>query len=148
MKLKHYFIFHIIPPLNHAIHVCLCFGKKFTDKTIQMLFRNANTKSNNNNNNELTAEPKMNGTNHSSTKWNKFDDNMCLMGNGQVNYVTPDPKMVIDNSSVVRRCHLCAKPSTIQAIDCVNCNLELCEFCGISCMQCNAPLCVSCIQLL
>lgn len=115
-----------------------------------MLFRNANTKSNNNNNNEKAVQPEMNGTHQSSNKWNKFDDNICLMGNGQVNYITPVPSMVTDNDnkSVLRRCHLCAKPSTIQAVDCANCNLELCEFCGISCMQCNAPLCLSCIQLL
>lgn len=115
------------------------------DKTIRMLFQNANPKTlengNNNNNNEI--EMKASGG-QPLTKWQVFGENICLMGDGQINYV--NPKFV--NEKISRRCRFCAKPSAIQATDCINCNLEICEFCGISCIQCNAPLCMSCVQLL
>lgn len=109
-----------------------------------MLFQNANpnpAEKANNNNNEIemiSVQP--------ITKWEKFGDNICLKGDGQVNYIDAKSKFASENVS--RRCGLCAKPSSIQATDCINCNLEICEYCGISCMQCNAPLCMSCVQLL
>lgn len=113
----------------------------FTDKTLKMLFQNANTKpANNNNENESIP------MDQSTTKRQQFGDIISLMGNGQINYIDPNSKLGSENLS--RRCKYCAKPSSIQATDCVNCNLEVCEFCGISCIQCNAPLCMSCVQLL
>lgn len=121
-----------------------------TDKTIKMLFQNANPKStdksstNNNNNNDVEMNLEENV--QPLTKWQQFGDNICLMGDGQVNYIDTKSKFATENIS--RRCRFCAKPSSIQATDCINCNLEICEFCGISCMQCNAPLCMSCVQLL
>lgn len=83
---------------------------------------------------------------HPMTKWQQFGENICLMGDGQINYIDATSKFATEKVS--RRCRFCAKPSAIQATDCINCNLEICEFCGISCMQCNAPLCISCVQLL
>lgn len=119
---------------------------QFVDKTIRMLFQNANKsgeKVNNNNNNEIA----MTTVQHPMSKWQQFGETICLMGDGQVNYIDADAaKCATENVS--RRCRFCAKPSAIQATDCINCNLEICEFCGISCMQCNAPLCMSCVQLL
>lgn len=113
----------------------------FTDKTLKMLFQNANTKpANNNNENESIP------MDQSTTKRQQFGDIISLMGNGQINYIDANSKPGSENLS--RRCKYCAKPSSIQATDCVNCNLEVCEFCGISCIQCNAPLCMSCVQLL
>lgn len=110
-----------------------------------MLFQNANPKSvekANNNNNEV----EMTSVQQPMAKWEQFGDNICLMGDGQINYINANSKFAVEDKS--RRCRFCAKPSTIQATDCINCNLEICEFCGISCMQCNAPLCMSCVQLL
>lgn len=122
------------------------------DKTIRMLFQNANPKSigkgNNNNNNDDT-EMKTSDRDEGAqplTKWQEFGENICLMGDGQINYIDMNSKFV--NEKISRRCRFCAKPSAIQATDCINCNLEICEFCGISCIQCNAPLCMSCVQLL
>lgn len=111
-----------------------------------MLFQNANAKSgekanNNNNNNEIEMTP----VQQPMSKWQQFGDNICLMGDGQINYIDASSKFATENVS--RRCRFCAKPSAIQATDCINCNLEICEFCGISCIQCNAPLCMSCVQL-
>lgn len=121
-----------------------------SDKTIKMLFQNANPKltekSNNNNNNEVEMNAIESENTQPLTKWQRFGDNICLMGDGQVNYIDANSKFAI--KPVSRRCGFCAKPSSIQAADCINCNLEICEFCGISCMQCNAPLCMSCVQLL
>lgn len=117
-----------------------------SDKTIRMLFQNANPKStdkSNNNNNDTEMIPARDV--QPMSKWQQFGDNICLMGDGKINYIA-DSKFATQNVS--RRCRFCAKPSSIQATDCINCNLEICEFCGISCMQCNAPLCMSCVQLL
>lgn len=115
-----------------------------------MLFRNANQKSsekaNNNNNIEIEMGKSARVEGQPLTKWQEFGENICLMGDGHINYIDVNSKFV--NEKVTRRCRFCAKPSTIQATDCINCNLEICEFCGISCIQCNAPLCMSCVQLL
>lgn len=116
-----------------------------------MLFQNANPKSaekGNNNNNDIEMKT---GSDEAAaqpltTKWQEFGENICLMGDGQINYIDVTSKFV--NEKITRRCRFCAKPSSIQATDCINCNLEICEFCGISCIQCNAPLCMSCVQLL
>lgn len=112
-----------------------------------MLFQNANPKSSdktNNNNNEI--EMIADRADQPMTKWQQFGDNICLKGDGEVNYIDANSKFAMEKVS--RRCRFCAKPSAIQPADCINCNLEICEFCGISCMQCNAPLCMSCVQLL
>ena len=114
-----------------------------------MLFQNANPKSAekaNNNNNEVEMAP----VQQPMSKWQQFGDNICLKGDGQINYIdATNAKFAGDTGSETkRRCRFCAKPSAIQATDCINCNLEICEFCGISCIQCNAPLCMSCVQLL
>lgn len=46
------------------------------------------------------------------------------------------------------RCTSCDRDSTIQ-IECSNCNLNLCEYCGVSCANClEAHLCKPCVQLL
>lgn len=131
----------------------------FTDKTVRMLFQNANPKSaekrltsNNNNNNDIEMntvqeeQVQQQQQQQPLTKWQQFGENICLKGDGQINYI--DAKAKLPSEEVLRRCGFCAKPSSIQATDCVNCNLEICEFCGISCLQCNAPLCMSCVQLL
>lgn len=113
-----------------------------------MLFQNANPKSAekaNNNNNEVEMAP----VQQPMSKWQQFGDNICLKGDGQINYIDATAKFAADSGAKTkRRCRFCAKPSAIQATDCINCNLEICEFCGISCIQCNAPLCMSCVQLL
>lgn len=116
-----------------------------------MLFQNANPKSfdngtNNNNNNEIEMKTSGRVDGHPHMNWQEFGENICLMGDGQVNYIDANSKFV--NEKISRRCRFCAKPSSIQPTDCINCNLEICEFCGISCIQCNAPLCMSCVQLL
>lgn len=46
-----------------------------------------------------------------------------------------------------RKCKCCSKNARLHA-DCVNCNLDLCEFCGINCANCDEPLCTNCITLL
>lgn len=115
-----------------------------------MLFRNANLKpaekSNINNNNNEVEMQTSGGDAKPLTKCQEFGENICLMGDGQISYIDANSKFVTEKVS--RRCRFCAKPSNIQATDCINCNLEICEFCGISCIQCNAPLCMSCVQLL
>lgn len=105
------------------------------EKTIQLLFRNANKISNG-------GEESPIGT----KKLEQFRNNVCLLGNGEIKYIAGNKKSVAENSN--RKCRFCSKASTIQATDCTNCNLEMCEFCGISCVQCNEPLCMSCVRLL
>lgn len=131
-----------------SFSLCVCLP---IDKTIRMLFQNANPKSvgkgiHNNNNDEIEMKASSHGeAAQPVTKWQEFGENICLRGDGQINYIDMNSKFV--NEKVSRRCRFCAKPSAIQATDCINCNLEICEFCGISCIQCNAPLCLSCVQL-
>lgn len=81
------------------------------------------------------------------TNLQQFGENVSLLGDGLFKYIgnstnrTPAP-----NES--RRCLNCGKSSSLQAVDCNYCNLELCEHCGLSCEQCNVPLCVPCVRLL
>lgn len=131
-----------------SIYILSLFSK--IDKTIRMLFQNANPKlmekGNNNNNNDVEMKTAARTEAYPLSKWQEFGENICLMGDGHINYIDTNSKFVTEKVS--RRCRFCAKPSSIQATDCINCNLEICEFCGISCIQCNAPLCMSCVQLL
>lgn len=45
-----------------------------------------------------------------------------------------------------RKCLGCSKEARVHG-DCLNCNLELCEYCGYSCVDCNEPLCVNCVEI-
>lgn len=111
-----------------------------------MLFQNANPKVNNNNNSADIASYQV-AEQQSAPKWERFREEICLMGNGEVSYIAGNDAKA-PTEGVTRSCRFCAKTSSIQATDCINCNLEICEFCGISCFQCNSPLCMSCVQLL
>ncbi|XP_065084038.1 uncharacterized protein LOC135706348 [Ochlerotatus camptorhynchus] len=45
-----------------------------------------------------------------------------------------------------RECRICDRISLVHA-DCTNCNLELCEFCGISCHYCPEKICMNCVNI-
>ncbi|XP_053688141.1 uncharacterized protein LOC128737512 [Sabethes cyaneus] len=45
-----------------------------------------------------------------------------------------------------RKCRLCDRLSLVHA-DCVNCNLELCEYCGFNCSFCPDKICTNCVNL-
>ncbi|XP_055535006.1 uncharacterized protein LOC129724288 isoform X2 [Wyeomyia smithii] len=45
-----------------------------------------------------------------------------------------------------RKCRICDRLSMVHA-DCVNCNLELCEYCGFSCSYCPEKICMNCVNL-
>lgn len=129
---------YIVQPKTNCVEKFMKFSMLFTDKTIKLLFKNANNKAEN----ETVArkgEP---------NKVDQFRDNICLMGNGQINYIMDVQKKAPMAVAVQRKCNLCSKQSNIQAVKCTNCNMEMCEFCGISCIQCNEPLCMSCVNVL
>lgn len=46
-----------------------------------------------------------------------------------------------------RECRNCDRVSLVHA-DCTNCNLEMCEFCGISCHYCPEKICMNCVNIL
>lgn len=75
-----------------------------------------------------------------------FAENVFLMGDGQFNYIG-NAALHTPAANEPRQCN-CGKASNLQRADCSNCNLELCEHCGVSCKQCNVPLCTACVVLL
>lgn len=118
-----------------VFYICIIFN---LDKTIKLLFKNANAKESNDKND------RNNETNGYINKMDRFRQSIRLSGNGYVIYL----KDKIVGDRIGRKCGLCLKQSSLEKIDCINCNLEICESCGISCVQCNGPLCVSCVRLL
>lgn len=117
----------------------ILFNFFFPDKTIKLLFKNANAKTTGNSDDNNLHRGYI-------SKKEQFRENIRLLGNGQIVYLNDNGKNGLMQSN--RKCNLCSKISSVQAIDCSNCNLEICESCGISCMQCNEPLCLSCVRLL
>lgn len=98
------------------------------DKTVGLLFEGAKNNSNNNRSVECKKE---------KLKTVRLD------GEGNVSFMDGSA----GNSDKIR-CTSCDRDSTIQA-ECSNCNLCLCEYCGVSCANClEAHICKHCVQLL
>uniref|UniRef100_U5EQ68 Apoptosis regulatory protein siva n=1 Tax=Corethrella appendiculata TaxID=1370023 RepID=U5EQ68_9DIPT len=100
--------------------------KQIEAKTMSLLFQGAkNFTSNKNNGKNLKC--------------------LRLFGNGEFDFegdVLPSwiPK------KPDRKCKKCDKQSSIH-FDCINCNLELCEFCGINCFYCKDLICLNCVNI-
>ncbi|EDS33612.1 conserved hypothetical protein [Culex quinquefasciatus] len=45
-----------------------------------------------------------------------------------------------------RKCRICDRQSAVHA-ECTNCNLELCEYCGVSCQHCPEKICMNCVNI-
>ncbi|EDS29575.1 conserved hypothetical protein [Culex quinquefasciatus] len=45
-----------------------------------------------------------------------------------------------------RKCCICGPHSAVHA-ECTNCNLELCEYCGVSCQHCPEKICMNCVNI-
>lgn len=102
----------------------------FIDKTVGLLFEGAKNSSNNNRVYECKKE--------------RFK-NIRLDGDGNIIFLDGTIKPTFDEKI---RCRSCGRNSLIQS-ECSNCNLNLCEYCGISCANCvETHLCKHCLQLL
>lgn len=102
----------------------------FADKTVGLLFEGAKNNSNNNRVYECKKE--------------KFK-NIRLDGDGNIIFLNGAPTSKSDDKI---RCASCGRDSLIQS-ECSDCNLHLCEYCGVSCANCmEAHLCKHCLQLL
>lgn len=99
------------------------------DKTVGLLF--AGARNNANNNNQLFE-----------CKKDKFK---MIRLDGEGNVIFMDGSA--GNSEKVK-CISCDRHSTVQS-ECSNCNLILCEWCGVSCANClEAHICKHCVDLL
>lgn len=99
------------------------------DKTVGLLFEGAKNNSNNNNRTVECKKEKL--------------KTVRLDGEGNVSFTDGSA----GNSDKIR-CSSCDRDSLIQA-ECSNCNLCLCEYCGVSCANClEAHICKHCVQLL
>lgn len=98
------------------------------DKTMGLLFQGAKNVSNNN---QLLE-----------SKEDKFRS-IRLDGEGNIIFMNGGAE-----SNDKMGCISCNKMSTVQS-ECSNCNLNLCEHCGISCANClEAHICKHCVQIL
>lgn len=70
-----------------------------------------------------------------------------LTGNGLMNCYGKDKLPVWVSEATNRLCRYCYKSSKVH-VDCQNCNIDMCEFCGLSCFDCREPICNSCVFLL
>ncbi|XP_052861710.1 uncharacterized protein LOC128268616 [Anopheles cruzii] len=68
-----------------------------------------------------------------------------LLGGGEIDY---DPASVSAwvTKKADRHCRLCDQWSIVHT-DCTNCNLELCEYCGVDCSNCPEKICLNCVKL-
>ncbi|GAB0095712.1 hypothetical protein DMENIID0001_111290 [Sergentomyia squamirostris] len=71
---------------------------------------------------------------------------VLLCGNGEVRDATTNNVNNLPDS-LVKSCSGCLKFSTKFHGICINCNLELCEFCGYSCSNCQKEICEPCIKM-
>lgn len=93
-----------------------------------LLFQGAKNNSNNNLSSEYKRE--------------KFRT-IRLDGEGNVIYMDGS-----EGNSAKIKCISCDRDSTIKS-ECSNCNLNLCEYCGVSCGNCQeAHICKHCVELL
>ncbi|XP_055628060.1 uncharacterized protein LOC129769678 [Toxorhynchites rutilus septentrionalis] len=68
-----------------------------------------------------------------------------LLGGGEYDFdINNCPAWVEKKAD--RKCRICDRQSLVHA-DCINCNLELCEFCGISCNYCPEKICMNCVNI-
>ncbi|KAJ6645528.1 hypothetical protein Bhyg_00734 [Pseudolycoriella hygida] len=99
--------------------------KKIFDKTVNLLFEGAKNNANVYEGEKLKS--------------------VRLDGEGNVTYVDGKGGGA---GHVKKACSSCNKDSIVQT-ECSNCNLNLCEFCGVSCVNClEAHVCKHCVHLL
>lgn len=100
----------------------------YADKTVGLLYEGAR---NNSNNNQLFE-----------CKKEKFK---TIRLDGEGNAIFMDGSA---GNTDKLKCISCDRDSTVQS-ECSNCNLNLCEYCGISCGNClEAHICKHCVELL
>uniref|UniRef100_A0AAG5DX37 Uncharacterized protein n=1 Tax=Anopheles atroparvus TaxID=41427 RepID=A0AAG5DX37_ANOAO len=68
-----------------------------------------------------------------------------LLGGGEIDYGLHTASSWMEKKAD-RKCRLCDRMSLIH-IDCTNCNLELCEYCGINCSYCPEKICLNCVNI-
>ncbi|XP_059622504.1 uncharacterized protein LOC132265749 isoform X2 [Phlebotomus argentipes] len=101
-------------------------SKIYLKKTHKMLFQGANRKP-------------------SSDSVQSAPQDVLLYGNGEVR--DAQTNTLLQPESLSKACSGCLKSATKFHSACVNCNLQLCEFCGHSCSWCRKGICESCINL-
>ncbi|XP_053680611.1 uncharacterized protein LOC128731511 [Anopheles nili] len=68
-----------------------------------------------------------------------------LLGGGEIDYDMNATSTWVGKKAD-RKCRMCDRMSIIHA-DCRNCNLELCEYCGVNCNFCPEKICVNCVNI-
>uniref|UniRef100_A0A182N3K8 Apoptosis regulatory protein Siva n=1 Tax=Anopheles dirus TaxID=7168 RepID=A0A182N3K8_9DIPT len=68
-----------------------------------------------------------------------------LLGGGEIEY---DMNVTASwlGKKADRNCRQCDRLSIVHA-DCTNCNLELCEHCGVNCNFCPEKICTNCVNI-
>ncbi|XP_058829363.1 uncharacterized protein LOC131688830 [Topomyia yanbarensis] len=103
--------------------------RQVQEKTINMLFQGAKT-------------------------FNRLPPGVCqseclahvrLVGGGEIDFNMRNCPSWLEKKAD-RKCRICDRLSLVHA-DCVNCNLELCEHCGISCNYCPEKICLNCVNI-
>ncbi|XP_055600241.1 uncharacterized protein LOC129749327 [Uranotaenia lowii] len=102
--------------------------RQIEQKTLNMLFLGAKT------NQKLTQTCQRECLRH-----------VRLLGGGECQFDTHSCPAWIEKQPD-RKCRVCDRMSLVHA-ECTNCNLELCEHCGISCGHCPDKICMSCVNL-
>ncbi|XP_058466656.1 uncharacterized protein LOC131439538 [Malaya genurostris] len=68
-----------------------------------------------------------------------------LIGGGEIDFDLRNCPSWLERKTD-RKCRICDRLSLVHA-DCINCNLELCEHCGISCNFCPDKICLNCVNI-
>ncbi|XP_058118915.1 uncharacterized protein LOC131289251 [Anopheles ziemanni] len=68
-----------------------------------------------------------------------------LLGGGEIDFDVGAASSWIEKKPD-RKCRLCDRMAIIH-VECTNCNLELCEYCGINCSNCPEKICMNCVNI-
>ncbi|XP_320757.5 uncharacterized protein LOC1280887 [Anopheles gambiae] len=68
-----------------------------------------------------------------------------LLGSGEIDYDMNATSSWLGKKAD-RKCRQCDRMSIVHA-DCTNCNLELCEYCGVNCNTCPEKICLNCVTI-
>ncbi|XP_050072053.1 uncharacterized protein LOC126559933 [Anopheles maculipalpis] len=68
-----------------------------------------------------------------------------LLGGGEIDYDMNATSSWLGKKAD-RKCRQCDRWAIVHA-DCINCNLELCEYCGVNCNFCPEKICLNCVTI-
>ncbi|XP_052903550.1 uncharacterized protein LOC128310855 [Anopheles moucheti] len=68
-----------------------------------------------------------------------------LLGNGEIDYDMNATSSWLGKKAD-RKCRQCDRMAIVHA-ECINCNLELCEYCGVNCNFCPEKICLNCVNI-